>query len=350
MIADNYAKVPNPYTGLHAAQLLDVTLRDGGFTVDFDWSADTVEAVVGSIAAAGIPFVEIGYHGGIPEMHGVPNVGISANVPLARCRALKARSAATELVLMVHPGCVTDLDFDALAGAGVGMVRFVYHPSWRSSLSRLVRGCLATGIQTAVNIALLSRYRHADIVRVAEEVAAFRPSVLYLADTCSSLYPEQVGEIVGNVKARLPEVPIGFHGHDFLTLAFANAIAAVRAGATFVDVSLLGIGRGAGNLRTELWCAATSAQGVSSFDLAALIPGLDAIDRARRSTRAYDLPSLVAGACNLTPPQEDCLRTVARDQVVDANVLAARFLGAYEGMSRIDADAVHDICVSEVNQ
>ena len=75
--------------------------------------------------------------------------------------------------------------------------------------------------------------------------------VLYVADTCGALTPGQVTEVITELTTTIG-ASVGFHAHDFLSLGYANALAAAAAGATYLDCSLLGLGRGGGNLAGEL--------------------------------------------------------------------------------------------------
>ncbi|QEE09768.1 hypothetical protein D1093_09375 [Bartonella kosoyi] len=79
-------------------------------------------------------------------------------------------------------------------------------------------------------------------------------SILYLADSHGSLLPDTVTHFVQKTKSITP-LEIGFHAHDNLGMAMANSIAAVEAGASFIDSSLMGMGKGAGKLTLELWLA-----------------------------------------------------------------------------------------------
>src|SRR5690606_19642802 len=58
------------------------------------------------------------------------------------------------------------------------------------------------------------------------------------------------------------EKRFGFHAHNNLELAHINTLTAIEYGASIVDATITGIGRGAGNLKTELLLTSLHAQGV----------------------------------------------------------------------------------------
>jgi 2-isopropylmalate synthase len=80
-----------------------------------------------------------------------------------------------------------------------------------------------------------------------EAAAEGGASCLVLCDTNGGTLPSEIMEICEAVKARLPGTPIGIHTHNDCELAVANAIAAVKAGATQVQGTINGYGERTGN-------------------------------------------------------------------------------------------------------
>jgi 4-hydroxy 2-oxovalerate aldolase len=82
-------------------------------------------------------------------------------------------------------------------------------------------------------------------------LADFAPmEAVYIADSLGSLRPELACDLVSRFRAAL-SVPIGFHAHDNQGLALHNSLRVVDAGATWLDATMSGMGRGAGNARME---------------------------------------------------------------------------------------------------
>jgi isopropylmalate/homocitrate/citramalate synthase len=68
-----------------------------------------------------------------------------------------------------------------------------------------------------------------------------------VVDTLGIATPEAVTELVGSTLQWVDGTPVHFHGHNDFGLATANAVAAVRAGATWVQGTINGMGERAGN-------------------------------------------------------------------------------------------------------
>jgi 4-hydroxy 2-oxovalerate aldolase len=75
--------------------------------------------------------------------------------------------------------------------------------------------------------------------------------------------PEDVKARVRAVRAAAG-LPVGFHSHNNLGLSVANSIAAVEAGAEYVDCCCRGLGAGAGNTQTEVLCAVLQRMGYNT--------------------------------------------------------------------------------------
>lgn len=88
------------------------------------------------------------------------------------------------------------------------------------------------------------------VVEQAKLFESYGADYINIADSAGAMLPEDVKARVGAVVEAV-KVPVGFHAHNNLTMATANALAAVEAGATFLDGACRGLGAGAGNAQTE---------------------------------------------------------------------------------------------------
>lgn len=325
-------------------KILDVTLRDGSFAVEFKWTEDGVKSIAHALAKAAIPFIELGYFGGgVPEPPYIQDKGLTANVPLHFVEELALEHPSTNFALMIHPDVIQQaIDFKEIKKSGLALVRFVYHPAWADSFKQLLRAAQDAGLQTSINLSMSSRYDLECLLQLCSELSWFSPSVIYLADTCSALYPHQVTSLFTRLATTI-DTPLGFHAHDFLSLAFANSLAAAHAGATYIDASLLGIGRGAGNLRSETWCISSIAQQKGVFFVEQLLPAIRHIHQYT-ITGEQDITSIVAGACNLAPPEEQLLRDIAfKAGNVDPSLLACRYVRNRLDLPHLTEDRLREL-------
>jgi len=298
-----------PSSSLPRTRVMDVTLRDGGFRTAFRWTLEEMVSVVRGASEGGADAVELGYVGGVPDLHNVGDTGPAANLKIETIDYIRSQSNC-KLAAMVHPSAVKEgIDFRGYKTAGLDIVRLIYNRAWEDAFGRLIHTAADAGLLTCANIALVSRYPRDDFARALEYLSGQGPHVVYLADTCAGLLPTDIPALVRLVRS---VAPTGFHGHDFLSLALANSMVAAKEGAEWIDASICGIGRGAGNLRLELWLALLARQDRTS-NFGALTDAIELIEVKIETPIHPDLLSLAAGALNLSPPQEDQLRLLSRD-------------------------------------
>ena len=88
---------------------------------------------------------------------------------------------------------------------------------------------------------------------------------LYLADSMGSLKPNMIGKIYYEINRKI-STPLGIHAHNNKGYALQNTIAAYQSGATWLDSTILGMGRGAGNAETEILLAELKDLGFKKYN------------------------------------------------------------------------------------
>jgi 4-hydroxy 2-oxovalerate aldolase len=131
-----------------------------------------------------------------------------------------------------------------------------------------------------------------------------------MVDSYGGIYPEDVKNTYDLVRSQT-DVNIGFHGHNNLELALINTLTAIDCGADMVDATITGMGRGAGNLKTELLLTALHAKGRMELDFNALSNVVDAFTSLHETYQwGTNLPYMVSGANSL--PQKEVMDWVSK--------------------------------------
>jgi 4-hydroxy 2-oxovalerate aldolase len=237
-------------------QILDVTLRDGGYVNDWQFPIPNALAIVSTLAKGGMPYIEVGYY---HPPHSSNNGSGHLSGPSAYCQheyleAVSRVRGNSKLGVMVHLNDVLPTDYTFLAEHDISTVRFVVPGSNIQQLEPHIDAARAAGLNVSVNLIRASQRSDENILLCARAAQDLGADWLYLADSNGSLFPDRVERIFRELREEL-DIRLGFHAHDSLHLAFANSLAAIRGGATLLDSSLAGMGKGAGNLVTELICS-----------------------------------------------------------------------------------------------
>lgn len=228
--------------------LLDCTLRDGGNQNDWHFTPTDVTTIVSTLDDAGVDVIEVGYRGGSGSAKS------ETAGPSARCSpdylAALPQTRNAELAVMVVPTVCPVTAMDDLPDSPIEMVRVAAYPWNIDGVPEYVRAVRHLGLRVGVNIMAVSYVGLDELRAIADLVGREQPDVVYIADSFGALTPDTIGEWVVELVGRL-DCPVGIHAHNNLGLGVANALAAVDAGAGWVDASLCGMARGAGNLATE---------------------------------------------------------------------------------------------------
>jgi 4-hydroxy 2-oxovalerate aldolase len=156
------------------------------------------------------------------------------------------------------------------------------------------------GYETSLNLLAVSEIPPGDLSAALARVARSPADVVYVVDSYGHLDPQTVRALVGRFRDGLAGKAVGFHGHNNRQLALANTLAAVECGATFVDASLLGMGRGAGNCPLELLLGFRDPSHRSLVPLLRFL-ALHEADLPPSSRWGYSLPLMLTGLLNRHP-------------------------------------------------
>ncbi|KTD15870.1 4-hydroxy-2-ketovalerate aldolase [Legionella israelensis] len=237
---------------INTIQILDVSLRDGGHRNNFDFDKESLQIILTSLDKSGIEYIEVGYRNGyVPPVECLGVAGICARDYLLFCRSLIKNSS---IAIMVHPQNVTRRDLRELKECGVDLLRICVAKGQHAEACPLIDMAKEMDLKVSVNLIHISHYQPEELEAVLELIHQHQPDMTYFADSNGSLFPHHIDSIYRTYTARYP-MPFGFHAHDNLGLAQANALAAIEAGVKYIDVSLSGMGKGTGNLKTEFFTA-----------------------------------------------------------------------------------------------
>ncbi|WP_279051455.1 3-hydroxy-3-methylglutaryl-CoA lyase [Cedecea davisae] len=231
---------------------IDVTLRDGGYQNGFCFPSDYAAKHAQMLTESGVEWIEIGYRNG--SFKPIPNIGMTGLTPDSYIHFIHAAAPEAKVVVIAHPHNITTEDIKEMKASGISMLRLCIKADNPQRAIELCKFAKSVGLKVSINLVRVSQASHDKLIEIAHLYQDAGADIFYLADSNGSLLPEQVSHLVCLVRLKT-HLEVGFHAHDNLGLAVANSIEAVRSGATFIDSSLTGMGKGAGNLALESWLA-----------------------------------------------------------------------------------------------
>lgn len=266
---------PNSTAGTtDGVTLLDCTLRDGGYYNDWDFSPGLVQRYLAAVSAAKVPVVEIGFRTADadgylgPTAHTTDRYLESIDLPDGVLYGVMVN--AKEVVAGGDPAGVIDRLFAPRDASPVGLARFATNFAELASLGPAIDRLHDLGYQVGLNLMQIASRTDDEIAVFGKLCAEWGVRVAYFADSFGGMQPVQITRVVEAIRAGFGG-DIGCHTHDNMSLAFANTLAAIDAGATFADATLLGMGRGPGNARTEYMAIELSRRGLADVDAVPLL-------------------------------------------------------------------------------
>ena len=223
-------------------KLLDCTLRDGGYYTGWDFTMSDAVAIIEALARGGIDIIELGYK----AQYGACEHGQFRYLDEWMLRDLP-KPDGVEFAAMVDVKDAAGTDLDAIIHdaekSPLDWIRLCSYIEDIDKVPGLISYFKKRGYKVTLNlmqVELLTAAQKSDA-----RVSAYRADVFYLADSLGNFNPD-------NLKKELMVLSsyfdVGLHLHDNKGLAYGNAISAQ---VDYLDSSLLGMGRGAGNLATE---------------------------------------------------------------------------------------------------
>ncbi|MBA2652083.1 MAG: hypothetical protein H0U73_07455 [Tatlockia sp.] len=227
-------------------QLLDVTLRDGGYCNQWCLSENELLSFTRFLSLLPLDIIEVGY---MSDQNKYGANGQLSPWSLAQIKALMPNPPKIAAMLFQdEPNPVSCLKTRIQY---LDLVRVPMRLEDFHQVQAIVEFCNDSNTECSINITKVSTYSLDDLLSLVERINSLSVKVIYLADSRGALYPNIVYETFSALTAKFPEQSFGFHAHNNLTLAFMNSVAAVAAGARYLDSSIAGMGMGAGNLITE---------------------------------------------------------------------------------------------------
>jgi 4-hydroxy 2-oxovalerate aldolase len=190
---------------------------------------------------------------------------------------------------------------------GVTMLRVLVPRGDVDRAAPYMAAAVDSGLRAVANLTRVSEASSTEIAAAVRRCAQVGAEIVYLADSNGSMFPDQVRDHV-LAATEVGGTRIGFHPHDNLQLAFINTCAAMEAGATAVDASLAGIGKGGGNLRIELIAAHWRTRYGTDIRLDPLLANRTALANRLRMLIEPQSVALLGGLLNINQDHGDSLR------------------------------------------
>ena len=258
--------------------ILDCTLRDGGYLNDWNFGQEVILDIARKIEKTNVEMLELGFMRGEPYQDGRAVFNSMDQVK----EIIGKKKEGTKYVVMaelLNPMPLEDLtpaDEDS-----ADIIRMILWKTKKLPDGRTVdaleegyeycKGLVDKGYKICIQPVRVSQYSDEEFITMLDKFAALNPLAIYVVDSWGTENPEDLLHYMRIADERLPkEIAIGYHGHNNMMQALGVAqqmIAEQYDRDIIIDASVYGVGRGAGNLNLELICKYMNEQYNTNYDV-----------------------------------------------------------------------------------
>ncbi|MFC1849991.1 hypothetical protein ACFL27_07360 [candidate division CSSED10-310 bacterium] len=235
-----------------APEILEVTLRDGSYLIDFQFTAQDTVVISSALESVGFRWIEIGHGLGLNASSKGKGVAAATDEEYLAAAAEAIKSARWGMFFIPDIGRLDDLRL--AAKHKMSFVRIGSDITNLKSIEQYIGLAKELGLIVTYNAMKSYVVTPAEFGRCAAQAQNWGADIVYLVDSVGGMYPDEISKYLKAAQLEC-DVSLGFHGHDNLSLAMANTIRALECGVVLVDSSLQGMGRSAGNAITEVLVA-----------------------------------------------------------------------------------------------
>lgn len=265
---------------MRTIRLLDCTLRDGGCVNNFNFGQPYMETILKGLEASGVDIIELGY---IDEKAGSEMDRTQyCNEQVISKTILKEKKPGVTYVAMVDYGKFNLDKLMTRSENSIDGIRLAFHKKNRYDMIEWGKKILAKGYQLYIQPMICMRYNDMEILDLIASVNAELPdaSAFYIVDSFGEMRHNDLVRVMNLVDNNLsPTMPMGFHAHNNLQMAYSNAVTMLEYRTkrdVIFDASVLGMGKGAGNATTELFSEHLNIYEGKNYNIE---PLLDIIDK-----------------------------------------------------------------------
>ena len=234
-------------------KVLDCTIRDGGLINNHDFDTRFVREVYKALSEAGVDYMEIGYKNSkrlfSPKEFGKWKFCDDGDIN----KVIEGIESKTKISVMVDVDRVDVEDVVPRKDSPVAMIRVASYVKDIDKAIYLVNHFADKGYETTVNIMAISRALDNELTECLHQLEKeSKADCVYIVDSFGALYQETTEFLIKKAKSILKTKEVGIHAHNNQQLAFGNTIEAIIHDANFVDGTVYGLGRAAGNCPLEL--------------------------------------------------------------------------------------------------
>lgn len=289
---------------MNKIQVLDCTLRDGGYCNEWRFGFDNIKRIMSGLAEADVEIIECGF---------ITNK-VSYDPDVSRFTTIKeisnvipANRSSKIFVAMMNYDEYNVADLPPYNGTSIDGIRVAFHKKNLKESLEICKSIKAKGYLVFIQAMVSLNYSDEEFLELIRAVNEFEPYAFYIVDSFGMMKDKELIRLFYMVEHNLKNnIWIGFHSHNNMQLAYSNAQTLTNVQTSrnlIIDSSVMGMGRGAGNLNTELFVEYLNENLGKCYELKPLLALMDKVITPFYERRywGYSLPNYISAAHNSHP-------------------------------------------------
>lgn len=302
--------------------ILEVTLRDGSYLIDFQFTAEDTATIAAALEGVGFRWIEIGHGLGLNASQAGKGMAAATDQQYMEAAAQALKHAKWGMFFI--PGIGREEDLRLAAGCGMSFIRIGTNVTATAQAEPYIALAKELGFIVSYNAMKSYAVSPLEFGRVVAQMRSWGADLACLVDSAGSMDPDSVAAYMRAARSE-SDSPLGYHGHDNLSLAMANTLRAIDEGAVLVDSSLQGMGRSAGNTVTEVLVAILQRRGLlSHIDLKSAMDVGQGLIQPLLGKRGVDPMAVTSGLAKFHSAFTGKVQSFARKHDIDVRDLIVR--------------------------
>ncbi len=286
-------------------KVLDCTLRDGGYVNNWNFGKLNITNIITQLLTSKVDVIECGFLSQTKETNADKSIFRNINDVKAYYNTRIENNAV--MVLMINYGEYNIEDLPDYQGGCVKGIRLAFHKKDLVAAIEICKKIKAKGYITFVQPMVTLTYSDDELNKLVSLTNEFSPEALYIVDSFGTMTRQDLTHMYSLIDSKLKnDISIGFHSHNNMQLSFSNAQSLMELNTDrkiYIDSSVYGMGRGAGNLCTELITKYLNDNYSYNYNL---LPILEIIDEHLmnifiKNPWGYSVPFYIASINNCHP-------------------------------------------------
>lgn len=288
--------------------VLDCTLRDGGYVNNWEFGDANAKQIVESVIASGVDYVELGF---------VRNCEyISNRLEFSEMSQVSKifRPSGYKLALMVEIGYGYSVDnFPIRSSNTVDLIRLVVWKRMQAECYAYAQTLLEKGYEVAIQATRTEQYTSEEFAEFVNRFSQLGVTAIYMVDTFGLLTKDDLLLYARVADDNMRDgIRLGYHAHNNMQQAFSNMVAIAEQEWNhdlMIDASIMGMGRGAGNLCLELLEKYMNEKFEGHYNESIIYEAADKYIQPiyRQHPWGYSIPYLLSAKYGRNPSYVPCL-------------------------------------------